>query len=187
MRRPIVLLLAVVTLSGCGTADQGPSVSQAAHPAPERTVSERERDDALASAVTGRIRGLDGRAYRTVTATVLAGRVLLTGAVVKPEQRRNAEQAAAQVPGVVDVRDEIQLVEERFFDRYLPDPGSETALSARLAADPAIAASDYEIRVVDGVVYLLGSAGSPAAVEHVKEVLAAEPSVKWVVVAVTRP
>ncbi len=159
------LALLCLLLAGCA----GPVV-------PQRSPQIQAQDTDLGRTVTAAIRVLDATAFRTVTATAWEGRVLLTGAVVKPEQRQRAEHAAAALTGPDQLQDEIQLTEADGLERFLPDSPREHALKARLTAN-------YDVRVVNGVAYLLGHAATAQDAEAAKETLLAEPGVKWVVPA----
>lgn len=169
----------VAALAGCASAPPPP--------APQRSAEELSRDEDLGTLVTRTVRGLDAKTFRAVTARAVAGRVLLAGAVAKPGQRRQAEAAAAAIGGVTEIRNEILLAETAAFDRFLPDPARERALRARLAAIPGVAAADYGLAVIDGAVYLTGTARSPEELARVKAALLADDGVKWVVEAVVTP
>jgi len=179
----LVLLLVGALLAGCVQTARPPGAA----PVVERGRAEKSRDDDLGATVTKRVRALDPAAFRAVSAKAVGGRVLLTGVVVKPEQRRRAERTAATVDGATEVRNEIQLAEDRAFDQFTPDTARETALLERLAADPAIGSRNLDLRLVNNVAYVVGTARDAGEIERIRANLTEAPGVKWVVAAVTAP
>jgi len=172
----VALSLSLLLLAGCAPGGPGRPA-----PIPERSGAERAVDSDVATVVAKRIGALDAKAFRAVAVKAMGGRVLLTGAVIKPGQRRQVEQEAAKVDGVTRVHNEVVLVGESWLDRFLPDAERERALAARLSAEAEVTAANYDIRVVNGVAYLLGRAGSAGELERAKAALVEDSAVKWVV------
>lgn len=178
MRRiPAILLLTLV--AACQTAESPRPVATTTPPAPavERTRNEANKDDAIKSVVARRIADLDRRAFRAVTVESWGGRVLLMGAVSKPEQRRKAEQAAQSVDGVAEVLDELVLAEDKALDAFTVDFEREATLRQALGIEGR---AGTVVRVVNGVAFLLGSA--PADTAAAMKADASEVAgIKWVV------
>ena len=191
MRHWVALLFTAVILSGCTPEGASRPVATAAAPAPrplaERSRADQSHDGDIATQVARRIHDLNPNAYRAVSTKAVGGRVLLTGAVTRPDLRRHATQAASGIEGVVTVQNEVQLTEDSTFDQFQPDAAREQQLMAKMATNPNIGANNFDVRVVNGIVYLLGTAASPVEVDYVREVLMEDPTVKWVVPAVTLP
>lgn len=139
IKRLAVLLMAGLAVAACQSAE--PAQSSAAAPeepvrpvlsALERSRQDANRDDVIASILTRKLRELDASAYRGVTVEVWSGRVLLMGAVIKPDQRRRAEQNAAGISGVTRVINELILAEDRALDLFIPDQAKEGAVRRHL-------------------------------------------------------
>ena len=102
----------------------------------------------------------------------MGGAVLLTGAVVRPDQRRLVEQRVALVPGVTSVANRVLIADDAALDSYRPDGAKERELASQVAPNLAL-------RVVRGVVYAVGVAQSPD-IDHLKEIVAADAALQWV-------
>jgi osmotically-inducible protein OsmY len=174
------LVAALLTLSaGCtpGGTGAGPGVSS---PSRGSAIQVRPGDEALAATVRARLAEADRLGFRGVSVLVWDGSVLLTGAVVRPEQRRRAEQIVRAVDGVVQVHGELQMAEEAILAGFAPDSERERALLGALAVHSDLAGS-YTVRVVHGVAYLLGSAPRRADAARVADLIREVPDIKWVV------
>lgn len=195
MRRVAAVVL-VLLLAACQTAEP-PSrpvvAASAAVPATaaapafaglERTRNQSNKDDVLTSIVTRRIAELDRRAYRAVTVEVWGGRALLMGAVIKPEQRRKAEQVAASVEGIVAVHNELVLAEDKALDIFVADPVREEAVRRQLNIEGRAGTT---VRVINGVAFLLGAVPSADAAAAMKADATEAAGVKWVVSLLKTP
>ncbi len=189
MRRPAALVL-VTLLAACQTAETASPTVAAATPAAmpaaqafaglERSRTQANKDDILKSQISRRIAELDRRAYRAVTVEVWGGRALLMGAVIKPEQRRKAEQAAAATAGIAAVHNELVLAEDRALDIFAADPAREDAVRQALGIEGRAGTT---VRVINGVAFLLGAAPSAEAVAAMKADAGEVAGIKWVVSA----
>ncbi len=187
-------LALVASLGACQTLDQGsqsPTVASSANtailtPPPRqavafkatRTAQDMDRDAQIRAQVAAKISQLAPRAFRAVIVDVWNGRVLLTGAVPKPEQRRHAEQTARAQAGVVDVLNNLVLAEDKALDIFTADPAREELVRRHLGIDGRTNAT---ARVVNGVAYLLGSAPSREAALQLKADVLDVDGIKWAV------
>lgn len=194
MRRVAALVL-VTLLAACQTAETPSRPVAAAAPATampaaqafaglERTRNEANKDDALKSVVGRRIAELDRRAYRAVTVEVWGGRALLMGAVIKPEQRRKAEQVAAATDGIAAVHNELVLAEDRALDIFVADPAREEGVRRALGLEGR---AGTIVRVINGVAFLLGAAPNADAAAAMKADATEVAGVKWVVAHMKTP
>lgn len=192
MRRSAALVL-VTLLAACQTAETPSRPTVAAEPAAakvappvfaglERPRAQSNKDDILKSIVTRKIHALDARAYRAVTVEVWGGRALLMGAVIKPEQRRKAEQVAATMDGVAAVHNELVLAEDKALDVFAADPEREEQVRAALGIEGRAGTT---VRVINGVAFLLGAVPSPEAATAMKDDAGEVPGIKWVVSALS--
>lgn len=186
--RAVVLISACLALVACQTTGEtashaAPTVSGTAPShAPvatiERSRQDANRDDVIQSLAQRKIRGLDASAFRAVTVEVWNGTVLLMGAVIKPEQRRRAEQAAAGVQGVNTVLNELVLAEDRALDLFIPDHAMEDKVRQSLGIEGK---SGLTIRVLNNVAFLLGGVADKAQARTLKEDAGEVDGIKWVV------
>jgi osmotically-inducible protein OsmY len=191
MRRLAALAL-VVALAACQTAETPrptavaiamPAVT-APNPGVARTRAEASRDEALKAQVTRRIADLDRRAYRAVTVEVWRGRALLMGAVIKPEQRRKAAQAAAATDGITEVLNELVLAEDKALGVFAADPAREDGVRRALGIDGT---TGTVVRVINGVAFLLGGAPDARTAAAMKADAIEVDGIKWVVAHVASP
>ncbi len=182
--RLFLLLAAALVPAAC--AGPGP---RSAAPAPVtvdagghvvRPNAERGRDDTIGRTVASRLSESDAGAFRNVSVLAWDGAVLLTGAVAKPEQRRRAGQIAGAVGGVSTVHNELTLVEAAAAAAFVADAGGEQRLQTALSGRSDIAGA-YAVRMVNGVVYLLGTARSAEDVARATDFARDADGVKWVV------
>lgn len=190
--RAVVLISASLALAACQTTGEtashsAPTVSGAAPSHASVTTIERSRqdanrDDVIQSLAQRKVRSLDVSAFRAVTVEVWNGTVLLMGAVIKPEQRRRAEQAAAGVQGVNKVLNELVLAEDRALDLFIPDQAMEDKLRQTLGI---AGKSGLTIRVLNNVAFLLGGVADKTQAQALKEDAGEVDGIKWVVAHLT--
>jgi osmotically-inducible protein OsmY len=131
-----------------------------------RLLSEHRRGDADLRGDVLRALMLDGRVPDTVDAKVEDSFVTLTGTAKFQFQRREAESVAGNVPGVLDVWNDIDLVS--------PTPDAldvKSAITDAFQRSARLDADDLRITTSNGTITLEGSVGS--WVEHDEAVDAA--------------
>lgn len=176
MKRLAVLL--TMALAACQTVESPkPAVIPVALPARAEAVT--VKDESLKAKVGKAIAQL-GPAYRAVSVETWGGRALLMGAVIKPEQRRKAEQAA-RAEGAAEVLNELVLAEDKLLDSFRDDPARADALRRHIGLDGGAA-----VRVVNGVAFLLGTAPPDQAAALKAEASDVE-GIKWVVAHFAAP
>lgn len=105
--------------------------------------------------------------FGTVTLAVEKGRVLLTGAVEKPEDRIEATRLAWQASGVREVINEIQVRDAASFTDRANDIVINKRIQGKLLVDKEIRSINYSIDTVNTVVYIFGVARSQAELDRV--------------------
>ncbi len=98
--------------------------------------------------------------FRGIAATVMEGRVLLTGQITDAAVLDEAVRLAWRVDGVKDVINEVVLTDRPESGTDLRDALIEADLRQALMFDTSILAINYAVEVEDGIVYLLGIAQS---------------------------
>ena len=97
-----------------------------------------------------------------VDLNVFEGRVLLTGDVPNPQIRDQAVAAAQKVDGVKEVINNINVGQRSTLGSNTSDSWILTRLRSSLTFDGGVSSLNYSLQVVDGVVYILGSAKTQA-------------------------
>lgn len=171
----LVVALAVCACSGRPNADRVVTSLPRAMPSDAMSSPSKVPTDAGLSAVLVKaMDGLDKSTYSSVSVAEAEGRVLLTGAVVRPDDRRHLERIVGGLPGVVSVADAVLLVDPPLLLLYQPDSAKEREIAQRFAL------SGVALRVVNGVVYLVGQADAQAEVDALRDGLADDTGIKWV-------
>jgi len=188
MSSRLVVLITALALAACQTtgdtaSSPGPAISggAASHVAVatvERSRQEANRDDVIQSMALRKVRALDATAYRAVTIEVWNGKAVLMGAVIKPEQRRRAEQSAATVQGVKKVVNELVLAEDRALDLFAPNAALEAKVRQSLGVEGK---SGLTIRVLNNVAFLVGAVPDAPQAKALKEDAGEVEGIKWVV------
>ena len=178
---PLALLAALI--SGCGPAFVGLGIA-----AGTRTLSERSERDLISDE---RIRVLVNSAMKesastagflTLGAEVFHGRVLLTGTLPTEEDRERVASAIADVEGVTEVLNEIEVGVPGSAADYAIDVAIATALDLRIAEHDLIDEGiDVEKSVVNRVVYLLGTSRTPDSRQRLLDIISETRGVQRVV------
>ena len=121
--------------------------------AEERTVLDAVDDLTIRLALNDVFIREDARLYRTVSFSVVEGRVLLKGNVPAPGNRVRAVRLTKGVAGVREVIDELQVGAGAGARAYMRDTWISAQLKTRLVLD-----LNYDMETVNGVVYLMGIA-----------------------------
>jgi osmotically-inducible protein OsmY len=163
--QPVPLSLAVAfvlaaAVQGCTPAGiiVGGAATAGVVAAQERSVGAAIDDLAIRTEINHYLFQADEKLFSAVSIDVIEGRVLLTGHVPKPEDRVEAVRLAWQAAGVKEVLNEIQVTEKGGIGNYLRDVAIANELRADLLFDGAILSINYNVEVVNQVVYLIGIA-----------------------------
>jgi osmotically-inducible protein OsmY len=96
------------------------------------------------------------------------GKVLLLGVVDNASIKNRAVALVKKTPGVVQVMDEISIGRETFSD-YSKDAWLRHKLSSALFFDSRILSQNYQIAVINKIVYILGTAQDQTELNWVLE------------------
>lgn len=124
----------------------------------ERGLKSAATDTGLKLAISQRLLADRFQLFTKVTATVVEGRAMLTGAVQTQKSRNRAQALAAQVGGVREILNEIQVTPGGDIFDYGHDAGITAKLRAEIFNDPEIRDINYVVETVNSVVYLMGIA-----------------------------
>lgn len=158
-----VFALGALTSAGCAVATAGIKKGD------ERNFARSLNDVNASRAIRARMHRTDGFKLSGVDVEVAEGIVVLSGNVPRAEDRIEAERIAWSANRIVQVGNEIQIKGKQGHVRNAKDGILNKAIRARLVANSAVKARNYNIEVNDGIVYLLGVARTPnelAAAAH---------------------
>lgn len=167
--RMAFLALACLGLAGCtvpgtlagGGATAGVVLVQ------ERSAGSALDDAVITASVSSNLLQYHIDLFQAVDVEVVEGRVLLTGKVEQPDDRVEAVRLAWLAKGVTEVLNEIQVTDEGGIVNYARDAWIGTQLRTTMLLDKEVRAINYNIEVVNGVVYMIGIAQNRAELERV--------------------
>ena len=87
---------------------------------------------------------------------VYEGRVMLTGAVKSDFNRRRIETLATGIPGIQVIYNNVQVTNSGGYKNTANDIWIRTKLRSQLLAENGIKSANYQVRVINSTVYLLG-------------------------------
>jgi osmotically-inducible protein OsmY len=152
---PLVLLL---PLGGCVGIVAGGAATGATVAAQERSVGDAVDDLTIRTTLNELFLRESLGLYNDVSFSVVEGRVLLKGAVLKPEHRIRATQLAWRAAGVREVINEIQVTDQGGVSDYASDTWISTQLKTKMLFDKDVLSINYNVETVNGTVYLMGIA-----------------------------
>ena len=89
---------------------------------------------------------------------VYEGRVMLTGAVQSAPNRTRIANLAKGIPGVRTIYNDVQVTNAGGFKNTAKDVWIKTKINSQLLAEKGINSANYQLRVINSVVYLIGRA-----------------------------
>ncbi len=163
----ILASLAALSLTGCtaGGLAVGGAAAAGVATVQERTLGRAIDDKALEIEINHRLLQADEVLFRKISVEALEGRVLLLGAVPKPDDRIEASRLAWETPGVREVMNEVQVTDRSGIVNYFKDAKITTELRLLILRDRDIRDINYSIETVNGIVYLLGIAQDKAELD----------------------
>lgn len=153
-------------LGGCASVVIGSGASVGLAAAQERSVGDAVDDAAILTEINHRLFQRSETLFVKVDVEVVEGRVLLTGNVVKPEDRVEVARLAWQADGVREVLNELEIKDQSTLRDYAKDVWITTQLKIKLLGDSDISAINYSVDTLNGVVYLFGIAQSKAELDR---------------------
>ena len=110
---------------------------------------------------------LDEALLLDINTDVYQGMVMLTGSVRDTATRQKAEDLTRKVDGVREIYNEIKVTDKSWLKSLPKDTLIENTLAARMVLAPGVTAVNYQLRVANGVVYILGIAKSRVELDRV--------------------
>jgi hyperosmotically inducible protein len=168
-------VVGLVALTGCiASATKVGTIAEE-----DRSMYHHAEDFEIKSTIRNKY--LDETMLMDISTDVYEGRVMLTGAVNKAEEKRRAEEIARQTKGTREVFNDIQLTDEGGVKATATDLTIETKLHVKLLAAKGVSSVNFRLRAVNGVVYLLGLAQSHEELDKILGIVRETDGVRQVV------
>ncbi|MFQ5958277.1 MAG: BON domain-containing protein [Alphaproteobacteria bacterium] len=167
-RTRLVALVAVATFGGCVSAVTGVAtfaVDAAYTATEERTANDVFNDTKIRLALKQHLFNADIDLFKDVDTIIYQRRVLLVGSVDTEAARVRAGELAAKPRGVREVINEIQVSEGGGVGSFVGNMVIEKMIQSAYFFDQMIDSANFRVRSVNGVVYLIGLAGSEAELD----------------------
>jgi len=146
-----------------------------------RSFDDSMKDRGLQVAINKAIADQNLKVFSAVSIDVVEGRALLTGIVSKREDRLNVAKITWAQSGVEEVVNEIRISQTIDIIDVSKDTWIKTQIFSAITFDSQVFATNYEISVIGGYVYLFGISVDDAEVERVIAHAREVPSVRRVI------
>lgn len=178
----LAAVLAPIVLTGCIPAIFAGAGTAGVVTAQERSAGNAVDDTGIRLTINHEFIQKDiNDIFRNVTIKVTEGRVLLTGDVDKPESKIEATQLAWKAKGVKEVINEIQVNDQTGVIDYAKDSWIANQVRTKLLIEKNLRSINYNVEVVNGVVYLMGIAQDQAELDKAAYLASTTPRVTQVI------
>jgi len=173
----LVACVLVTTQAACSARSGTDAAAPAADPGEQRAI-----DDNVIKLELNRRLIDDGLGlFKDVTTVVFGGRVLLIGSVGEPESVARAGTLAQEIAGVQEVINEIQTDDTGGIGAFISDVIIEKSIQSSLLFDDAIDSTNFRVRSVNGVVYMIGQAANQSEYDRATAVVSETTDVRQIV------
>ena len=117
-------------------------------------------DTFLMTKIITKISGVELKNFTNITVSVSHGHVLLAGNVESQNKRLELMKEVWKIEGVKKVYNEMYLGSSQTFSERADDLLFETRIKNRLLFEPGIYSNNYSVDVVNGNVYVMGTASN---------------------------
>lgn len=165
--RVMVPLALVLALGGCVGAAVGAAATGATVAAQERSVGDAVDDLTIRTTLNKLFFDESVDLFNQVSFSVVEGRVLLKGAVERPDHRIKATQLAWRAAGVREVINEIQVTDQGGIVDYAKDTWISAQLKTKMMFAKDVLSINYSVETVNGTIYLMGIAQDQKELDRV--------------------
>ena len=159
MVRIISFLLIFFSLNSCSTVSSiGAIVGNAT--TSTRGFSASVNDTLLMTKIISKISSIELKNFTNIKVSVSYGNVLLVGNIESQKKRLELIKEVWQVEGVQNIYNEMNIGSSLSFSERADNLLFETRLENRLLFESGIYSNNYSIDVVNGNVYVMGTASS---------------------------
>ena len=160
-------------LSSCTPAVVTAGIASISASESEKGLGTSINDTLIHASITEVMFKTDVNIFIGVNITVNDGTVLLTGKVKEPQTRIEATRLSWKIRGVKEVINEIQVSESSSIKDAAKDLAAATTLRTKLVSDKNISSVNFNIDVVNGIIFVSGIAKTQAEMDlvlsHAKE------------------
>ncbi|MDX1294418.1 MAG: BON domain-containing protein [Hyphomonas sp.] len=153
-------LLFVSPLGGCAAAVLGTAGAVSVAAVQDKSLGEAVDDATASNQIKTRLLAESANRFGEVDVEVTGGLVLLSGRVIAPEDRVEAEGIAWTSSLTRDVANEIRIQPPGGFLANVSDELITARVRARLVGSSTVKSLNFNVETYDGVVYLMGIARS---------------------------
>ena len=182
----IVISFIAFGLSGCANAVIGLGTAAVAASSTEKGLSTSVADAQIFAKLKDRFVKTSASLLTRVDVTVNDGAVLMTGKVPNHDEKALATKLVWEVRGVREVINELQISEKSDIKDIAKDLAASASLRTKLITDKRVSSLNFDIDVVNGIVYLSGIASNAAeksvVVAHAREVNYTQQVVDYIVI-----
>ncbi len=181
----ICLLLLCFGLSGCASTVVGVGAAAVAASTTEKGLSTSVSDTQILAKIKDRFIQTNFSLLTNVDVSVNNGSVLMTGKAKTPEDKVQATRIAWNIRGVNEVVNELQVSDTTSIKDIAKDLAASATLRGKVIADDDISSLNFNIDVVNGIIYLSGVAKDAdemnRVISHAQEVRFAQRVVNYII------
>ena len=184
--KAVFLILISLCLSGCANAVIGLGSAAVAASSTEKGLSTSVTDVNIKTKLLDRFLKNDISLLTAVDISVNDGSVLMTGKIKTHDEKALATKLAWEIRGVNEVINELQISGPSNIKDVAKDLAAGANLRGKLIADERVSSLNFNIDVVNGIIYLSGIAASAdeknIVVTHAREVNFAQQVIDYIVI-----
>ena len=183
--KAVFLLLISLCLSGCANAVIGLGSAAVAASSTEKGLTTSVTDINIKTKLLDRFFKNDITLLTAVDISVNDGSVLMTGKIKTHDEKALATKLAWEIRNVNEVINELQISGPSNIKDVAKDLAASANLRGKLIADERVSSLNFNIDVVNGIIYLSGIAANAGekniVVAHAREVSFAQQVVDYIV------
>ena len=183
--KAVFLILISLCLSGCANAVIGLGSAAVAASSTEKGLSTSVTDVNIKTKLLDRFLKNDISLLTAVDISVNDGSVLMTGKIKTHDEKALATKLAWEIRDVNEVINELQISGPSNIKDVAKDLAASANLRGKLIADERVSSLNFNIDVVNGIIYLSGIAANAEekniVVTHAREVSFAQQVVDYIV------
>lgn len=178
----VAIIVTSLLVSGCVPAILAGAGAAGTVAVQERSTGNAVDDTSIRVAINAKYINQENHdIFKNVDIRVSEGRVLLTGDVDLPESKVEAVRLAWEVKGVRELMDEIQVNDQAGIMDYAGDAWIANQIRTKLLFEKNLRSVNYNVEVVNDVVYLLGIAQNQEELDKALYIASTTSHVKKVV------
>ena len=178
-------LLISFGLSGCANAVIGLGTAAVAASSTEKGLSTSVADAQIYAKLKDKFIKTNVSLLTGVDISVNDGAVLRTGKIKNYDEKALATKLVWEIRGVREVINELQISNKSNIKDIAKDLAASASLRAKLIADKSVSSLNYDIDIVNGIVYLSGIASDAneknIVIAHAREINFTQQVVDYIV------